>query len=274
MKNSLCLAFIAIALFLGGCFDGLSKTIPLIEVKGFISNEMAEGIIGKLDDLRKKDDFKVVLLRINSPGGAVAASQEIFEAVKRLNEKKPVIVSMGTVAASGGYQIACGGSKIFANPGTVTGSIGVRLDHMYAGELIKMLGLGHETLKSGALKNLSPIDRPLSPKEKVVLKDLIDELRNQFVESVASSRNLSLEKVNKIADGRIYSGAKAKELGLIDELGGMQAAITEAAKMAGIKGDPKIYKIKKKGNWIVQLLKETQRAIFNSENKRPLYIWR
>jgi protease-4 len=190
------------------------------------------------------DDGRVraVLLRIDSPGGGVAASQEIHDQVKWLREekKKKIIVSMGSVAASGGYYIACAADHIVANPGSITGSIGVIAEYVNYGNLLKWAQLDTEIIKSGEFKDTGSPTRELTPKEREYLQGIINQLYGQFVNAVVEGRGdrLTRERVIQLADGRVYTGEEAVREKLIDELGNYEAALKTAARMAGIEGEP------------------------------------
>ncbi|MFA4874331.1 MAG: signal peptide peptidase SppA [bacterium] len=227
------------------------KKIGVIEVNGFIAS--ADDLVKDIEDVRKDDNIASVVLRIESPGGTIGGSQEILEAVKKMAEKKPVVASMGSVAASGGYYVACGATKILANPGTVTGSIGVRMDHLTVGLLLKWAKIGHETLKSGKYKDIGSFDRPITPEERAILEGVLTDLHQQFKETVAQARKLPMEKVDELADGRVFTGRQAKDLGLVDELGGFVEAIRLAADLGGIKGEPRLSYQKKKGQIFLRL---------------------
>lgn len=216
----------------------VGSRVGMVTVDGPIIS--ADDVVDELDRFRKNDSIKAVVLRIESPGGSVAASQEILEAAKKLSNKKPVIASMGSVAASGGYYIACGATKILANAGTVTGSIGVRMEHVMLGELFKWAKIQHQVLKSGKFKDLGSIDRPMTEEEKKILQDMLDDIHAQFKEEVSRSRNLEMAVVDEFADGRVFTGRQALERKLVDEIGGLSEAILLAGKMGGINGEPKV----------------------------------
>ncbi|MEJ2689237.1 MAG: signal peptide peptidase SppA [Deltaproteobacteria bacterium] len=207
--------------------------VGVVELVGPIIS--SEKTLAVLKDFRKDSSVKAIVLRIDSPGGAVGASQEIFEDVKHTAAEKPVVASMGSIAASGGFYAAIGANKIFANPGTLTGSIGVILKFANLQELFNKIGYKSEVIKSGALKDVGSPDRPLTEAEKKLLQDLIDNVFQQFVQAVATQRNIPVEKVLPIADGRVLSGAQAKELGLIDSFGNFTDAVAAAAKLGGLK---------------------------------------
>lgn len=228
--------------------------VALVKIEGTIISP--DKAIDQLEDARKDPAIKAVVVRIDSPGGSVGASQEIFEELKEIDKLKPVVVSMGDVAASGGYYISCGARKVFANLGTVTGSIGVRMEHMNIKELLNWAKISHETLKSGNFKDIGNPDRPLTPEERELLQELLASMHKQFKEAVSKARKIPMEKVNKIADGRVYTGEQAKELGLVDEIGGLLAAVRFAGKDAGIKGEPMLKKYESEKPWWYKILFE------------------
>ena len=274
LKNAalFCLVLTLSALMIS-CSHDPRGDIAIIDVEGLIEPTSAKKVLKNIEKVRDNKWVKAVIIRIDSPGGAVAASQEIYESIKSLDKEKPVIVSMGTLAASGGYYVAIGGRKIFANAGTITGSIGVRFDHYYAGKLMEKIGVGNEILKTGKLKNLSPIDRPMNPEEKKFMMSVLDELRTQFIMAIASERKIPKEEIDIIADGRIFTGNKAKELKLIDDIGGLQVAIEEAGKIAGIEGKPKTFRIRPKKSFVRMLFEEAESIVNVLESFVPLYIW-
>ena len=257
MRNKVLLIVLLIIVLIGGAFfagmlayliaggEGITlagslgrKRVGIVTVEGPIIS--AKDTVEDIARFRKDGGIAAVVLRIESPGGSVAASQEILEAVRRLAKDKPVVASMGSVAASGGYYIACGATKILANPATITGSIGVRMEHVMIGDLLKWAKVRHETLKSGRFKDLAPIDRPMTPQERAIIQDMLVDMHQQFKEAVASARGLDLDTVGKLADGRTYTGRQALGLGLIDELGGFTQASKLAGELGGIKGEPKL----------------------------------
>ncbi len=209
--------------------------IGVIPIEGPISQSME--ITTELLRLKKDTGIKAIILRINSPGGSVGPTQEIYREIRKTIQTKKVVVSMGSVAASGGYYIAAGADKIVANPGTITGSIGVIMRFVRFEELLNKIGIGLEVLKSGEFKDIGSPNRELTERERELLNALIADIQRQFEESVAEGRNLPLEKVRQIADGRIFSGSRAKELGLVDDLGNFQDAVEIAKNLAGIQGD-------------------------------------
>jgi protease-4 len=212
-----------------------SSKIGVIPIEGAILDSQA--ITEQLRRFRKDKGIKAIILRINSPGGAVGPTQEIYREVQRTMETKNVVASLGGVAASGGYYIAAAAKQIVANPGTITGSIGVIMEFVRFDELLNKIGIKLEVQKSGEFKDIGSPHRELTARDKELISALIADIQKQFVEAVASGRNLSLEKTRDIADGRIFSGAQAKELGLVDVLGNFQDAVELAKNMATIRGD-------------------------------------
>ncbi|NTV15279.1 MAG: signal peptide peptidase SppA [Desulfobulbaceae bacterium] len=218
-----------------------SGKIGVVEIKGVITS--AENAIRDLSEFRKDRQIRAIILRIDSPGGAVGASQELFTEVKRTNQTKPVVASMGSVAASGGYYAALGASKILANPGTLTGSIGVIVKFPNLTEIFDKIGYHTEIIKSGKLKDIGALNRPMTPEEKVLLQDIIDNVHRQFVTAVSENRKLPRERVESLADGRIFSGEQALKSGLIDQFGNFNDAVIEASRLAGMKNElpPLVY---------------------------------
>lgn len=216
--------------------------IGLVEIEGGIFD--ADDVLEEIDHFRKKENIKGVVVRLDSPGGSVAASQEILEAVLKLRETKPVVASMGSVAASGAYYVACGAQKIVANPGTITGSIGVRMEHVEFSDLLQLIKVKHETLKSGEFKDIGAFDRPMTEDERRILQGVLTDLHDQFKTAVAHYRSIDRAEVDRLADGRIYSGKQALELKLVDMLGGVSEAVRVAGELAGIAGEPEVVRFR------------------------------
>jgi protease-4 len=237
--------------------------VAVLPVTGLIAD--SEATIEQLKKFAKDDSVKAIVVRINSPGGGVGPSQEIYEEVKKLQGKKIVVASMGALAASGGYYIACASQKIFANPGTITGSIGVIMSFVSVKDLISKIGVKGMVVKSGEFKDLGSPVRDMKPEEQKLLKDVVDNVHQQFVAAVSEGRKLDKKKVMEIADGRIFSGEQAKELGLVDALGNLEDAVAEAGKMAKIEGEPKVISPPKKKISILELLKEEAKSIIGEK---------
>lgn len=214
------------------------KRVGVIEIKGPIT-----GSKETLEDFRRferDDSVKAIVVRIDTPGGAVAPSQELFQKVKELKEEKPLVVSMGSTAASGGYYIACGADTIFANPGTITGSIGVITQLFNIQKLIQDLDIEVNTVKSGEYKNAGSPFKEFTDRERAYFKDLIMGIYRQFIEDVAEARKLEVSEVEKYADGRVFTGQQAKEMKLVDKLGSFDDAVDFVKEEAGLEGDIKL----------------------------------
>ncbi|HWN53760.1 MAG TPA: signal peptide peptidase SppA [Methylomirabilota bacterium] len=222
--------------------DGLptgGAKVAVVEIEGIILDGGQA-----VRDLREHGDnpsVKAVVVRINSPGGVVAPTQEIFSAIQRLRKGgKPVVASLGAVAASGGYYVATACDRVYANPGTLTGSIGVVMQMANFQGLFKKVGVEYVVIKSGAFKDVGNFARQMTPEERAILQRLLDDAYGQFVDAVAEGRGLERKDVLAFADGRIYSGQQAHALKMVDELGGYEDAIDAAGKLANIQGRPKI----------------------------------
>jgi protease-4 len=212
------------------------KSIARIEVVGAIAASMRKQVLEALEEVREKK-FPALLLRIDSPGGTVGDSQEIYAALKRLGEDIPIVASFGNISASGGVYIGVGARHIVANPGTITGSIGVILRGNNLERLLDKVGVSFKVIKSGPYKDILAFDRELTDSEKNILQQLIDVSYGQFVKTVAEGRNLAEETVRSFADGRIFTGEQALELGVVDRLGTEEDALRWAAELAGLDPD-------------------------------------
>ena len=220
---------------LAGLDMGRGEKVGVIEITGVIAD--ARDILAQLKGFREDGDIKAIVIRVDSPGGVVGPSQEIYREVMRTRSTKKVIASMGAVAASGGYYVIAGADGIMANPGTITGSIGVIMEYTNFQELFQKIGLSPVVIKSGKFKDAGSPVRKMTPEEERILKDFVDRLHQQFVAAIAEGRQMDLATVQKLADGRIYTGADAKEIGLVDRIGNMEDAIDWAGELAGIEGD-------------------------------------
>ena len=223
----------------------LSKGIALIEINGVIAD--SRQIVRQFKKYGKNPAVAAIVLRVDSPGGGVSASQEIYNEIKRVKGKgKKVIVSMGSVAASGGYYISAPADIIVANPGTITGSIGVIMEFPILKDLLSKLGIKFEVVKSQEHKDIGSPFREISPKERALLKDVINSVYEQFISVIVTDRKIPEAKVRAISDGRILSGTQAKEFGLVDTLGSFEDAIRLAANLIGIKGEPTVWQERKR----------------------------
>jgi protease-4 len=227
-----------IALLSEGDGIALGEKVALVHVEGPILE--AKSAVDEMKEYLSDPSIKAIVLRVDSPGGGVAASQEIFAIVKRAASEKSVVVSMGSVAASGGYYISAPATRILANPGTITGSIGVILEIPNVQGLMDKVGVRTEVIKSGKHKDLASAFRTMNDEDRRVLQNVIDDVYEQFIEDVADARDLGVDEVRRMADGRIYTGRQALELGLIDELGGLEEAIKLSAELTGIEGEPHV----------------------------------
>ncbi|TAJ10092.1 MAG: signal peptide peptidase SppA [Nitrospirae bacterium] len=214
--------------------------VALIRVEGVILD--AQQTVGDLKKYAESPSVKAIVLRIDSPGGGVVPSQEIYDAVKRIRSKnnKAVVASMGTVAASGGYYIAAATDRIMANPGTLTGSIGVIMELANFEGLLKKIGVESVVVKSGEHKDIGSPFRKMKEDDRLILQAVMDDVHNQFIEAVAEGRSLDVREVRTLADGRVFTGRQAKAAKLVDELGDLDDAIKLAAEMGGIEGEPKV----------------------------------
>jgi len=249
------------------------EKIAIVEIRGVILDP--QPIIEKLVKFRKNEQVKAVVLRIDSPGGGVGPAQEIYGEIKKVRREKKVLASMGSVAASGGYYIACAADKIVANPGSITGSIGVIVESLNVEELMQKLGLQAMVIKSGRHKDIGSPTRKMTEEEKKLLQDVLDNVHEQFIQAVAEGRKLPVEQVRKLADGRIFSGDQAKGLGLVDELGNLEDTLAVAKTLAGIKGEPEvIYPEKKRLSLFEFLFQGTMERIITTlaEHSPQLYF--
>jgi len=229
-----------------GRYMPIGEKIALVRVEGPIVS--SGSAIEQLRKYRKDSSVKAIVLRVDSPGGAVGPSQEIYEEVGKLMKIKPVVVSMGSVAASGGYYISAPATKIYANPGTVTGSIGVIMEIPNFKGLMDKVGIRTEVIKSGKHKDLASVFRGIGKGDRAILQGVLDDVHDQFIRAVSEGRGIPYERVREIADGRVFTGRQAKAVGLVDALGNMQDAIMEAARLGGIKGEPNVVSKKEKSS--------------------------
>jgi protease-4 len=242
--------------------DDANLAVVLIEGVISKSNETIED----LKDIDKDKGIKAVVVRIDSPGGSVGPSQEIYQAVMKLRKHKKVVCSMGDIAASGGYYIASACEKIVSNPGTLTGSIGVIMSFMNLKDLYKWAKVEPNIIKAGKFKDVGSESRAMTPEERDLMQKMINDVHMQFKNDVLAGRKgkLDAETVEMYADGRVLSGAQAKILGFVDELGGQEDAIRIAGEMAGIKGEPDVVTYDHKPNrWEVLMGNESQASNFD-----------
>ena len=274
------LAFFFVLLFVIGQYVSGSGSrkfsfgdkIAVVEIRGLITQ--SQGIIEELHQFNDDEGVKAIILRIDSPGGGVGPSQEIYREVLKIksNKKKKVITSMGSVAASGGYYIASASDLIVANPGTITGSIGVLMEFTNIEELFRKIGIKGVVLKSGEHKDIGSPFREMTPEEKRLIQSVIDNVHQQFIQAVADGRKIDRLKVAQVADGRILTGEQAKQLGLVDQLGNLQDAIDTAAKMVGIEGKPVVLYPKKKFSLLELLVEGITEAILKTLSEKGVQL--
>jgi protease-4 len=229
----------------------LKSRVALVSVEGPIIDSM--DVVEEIREHAKDRSIKAIILRIDSPGGAVGPSQEIYEEVKKASAEKHIVVSMGSIAASGGYYIASPADMIFANPGTLTGSIGVIMEIPNLEGLMTKIGVRTEVIKSGKHKDMASAFRKMEKEDRDILQGVLDNVHEQFIRAVAEGRKLTVDSIRPIADGRIFTGEQAKGLKLVDELGTLQDAIQKAAELAGISGEPEVVSKKDKLSFLEML---------------------
>lgn len=250
------MSFLFVFAFRGSDFSNVieksKEHVGVIEINGVISDSKI--INGHLKRFRENDLTKAIVIRINSPGGSVSPSQEIFKEVRKTAAVKKVVASMGAVAASGGYYVAAGTDGIIASPGTITGSIGVIMGFTNFRALLDKIGLAPVVIKSGEYKDIGSPVRKMTKKEEDILQNFIDQVHRQFITAIVESRGMEQAEVKELADGRIFSGEEAKRLGLIDRLGNFEDAVEWAGRMGGIKGEiSTVYAGKKKFSLLKEL---------------------
>jgi len=254
----------------------LGDKVGVVEITGVIAD--SKEVIREIKYFVEDGGVKAIVLRVDSPGGGVGASQEIHQEVVKARGVKPVVASFGGIAASGGYYVACGADKIVANPGTITGSIGVVMQFANLEELFKKIGYKGYVIKSGPHKDVGSPFREMTPEERELLQEVIDTVHRQFVRAVAEGRKIPVEQIMPIADGRIFTGEQAQAMGLVDQLGNLEDTIDLAATMAGIKGKPSvIYPRRRKPSLFDYLTESVAQRLKEEvqETARPGldYIW-
>ena len=254
--------------------QGTKNRIGIVDITGLITD--SQYITNQVKKFRQDKRIRGIILRIDSPGGAVGPSQEIYDEVLKTRESgKTIYASMGALAASGGYYIASAAEKIFANPGTLTGSIGVIMAFSNAKGLMEKIGLQPEIVKAGEYKDIGSPARAMTQKERNLLQSVVTDVHQQFIEAVASGRDISVAEVTKIADGRILTGRQAYSLNLVDQIGGLQVSIDQLAHKVGIIGSPKIIRETPRVGFLDWILKSTvnQSLINRSSIPSLQYTW-
>lgn len=235
-------------------FAGFGDKIAVVDIEGVIIEPRT--IVKDLKRYAKDDSIKAIILHINTPGGGAAASQEIYDEVKRIREskKKPVVASIETLGASGGYYVAVATNKIYANPASIVGSIGVITQWYSYGELLRWLKMKDVTIKAGELKDAGNPARDLTPAEKAYIQGLIDDMHVQFIEAVAEGRKMKAADVKPLADGRVWTGSQALGMKMVDHLGDFETALKETAKQVGISGEPTVVRPEKEERTLLDLI--------------------
>lgn len=247
--------------------SGWGKKVAIIDVHGVIYS--SSDVVRQLKKYSKDSSVPSIVLHIDSPGGLVAPAQEIYEEINKAKERgKKVVASFSSVAASGGYYVACAADTIVSNPGTLTGSIGVIFEFPVAEKLFKKIGLEFEVVKSGELKDIGTYTRRMTKKERKLLQELINDTYDQFVDVLVKQRGIPREKVLKFADGRVFTGRQAQKLELVDVLGNLEDAIEIAGEMGGIEGPPNTIKERKRKITIFDLLTQKLDQWFNLDNSK------
>jgi len=232
---------------------GFGDKIAVVELTGEILS--SEDIVRQFKKYRNDRSIKAILFRVDSPGGGVVASQEIYQEVKKTRDAgKPVVVSMGALAASGGYYVSCGASRIVANPGTLTGSIGVISQFLEVDTLLHKIGVSFNTIKSGKMKDMGNPFRRMTPEDQQYFQQLMDDVHRQFIAVVEEERGLDHDTLLAYADGRVFTGVQAADIGLIDTIGTYEDAISIAAQLGGIRGEPALVKERKRTSTLFDLL--------------------
>lgn len=240
--------------------SGSGEKVAVIELQGVIAS--SDDVVRQLKKYREQHNIKAIVLHIDSPGGAVVPSQEMYEEVKKTRDAgKPVVVSMGSLAASGGYYVACGGSRLVANKGTLTGSIGVISEFLQLHDALVKLGIDVKTIKAGKLKDAGSMTRPMNTADEKYFQSLMDDVHKQFMSVVETERKLPYDSVVALADGRVFTGEQAVKLGLVDTIGTFEDAIHIAASLAGIKGEPAIVRERHRAGLFQSLFGDTEEAV-------------
>ena len=257
--GAVALAFLVVGLTMSGdefSMSGLGGRVGVVEIVGDIDG--SEEFVDQIRRMERDATVKAVVLRLDSPGGAVAASQEIYEAVRRLrDEGKPVVASMGGVAASGAYYVACAADSIVANPGTLTGSIGVIMSFPNTEELFRKVGVRFETIKTGKYKDTGSMWRPMTDEERDLLQGVLVNVYDQFIGVIVAGREMERDDILPYADGRIFSGDQAAAYGFVDRLGTIDDAIDMAAGLAGLAPRPSIVRKARRRVSIFRIFEES-----------------
>lgn len=274
------LIIVAVALFWGamvtfrhfseGSFGG--PRIGVVRIEGMIADARKQ--LDWIAKLEQNPTVRGVLVRVDSPGGAVAPSQELHDAIKRLARHKPVVVSMGSVAASGGLMVSVGATRIVANPATITGSIGVKMELPNVQGLMEKLGIGRQTITSGSLKDAGSPFKTMSDAERAYFESIILEMHQQFITMIAEDRNIPMAKVQDFADGRILTGAQAMALGLVDKLGGQATALDILLALSDTGGEvPTLIELPREKSWLRDLIQSSLGITPQQVSTTPAFMY-
>ncbi len=238
--------------FFSGSDLKLGDAVAVVDIRGAIYYDLSK--LEEIESYRDDDDIKALLVFINSPGGGVAASQAIYHALLSVREKKPVVAFLASVAASGGYYVACAADSIVAHEGTLTGSIGVIATFLRTQELYRKIGLDVTVIKAGKYKDIGSPYRPMTNDEREYLGELLESTYQQFVDAVSSGRGIPVDRVSGLAEGRLYTGEEAHDAGLIDKLGTFEEALEMAAKLGGLSAEPRVIRRVRKRSLVERIL--------------------
>jgi protease-4 len=244
--------------------------VGVVEIQGVITE--SKDIISLIKRFRENDDIKSIVIRINSPGGVIGPSQEIYREIRKTTQEKKIVASMGSIAASGGYYIAAASNGIMANPGTITGSIGVIMAYTNFRKVLDKIGMVPVVIKSGPFKDMGSPTKDMSKEEKEVLQSFVDQAHRQFVTAIAEGRNMNIDRVKSLADGRIYTGEEAVKQGLVDRLGNFEDALEWAGEMGGIQGSVStVYKKKEKFSFLKYIMESTLHDLINRVTRQDIF---
>jgi protease IV len=244
--------------------------VGVVEIQGVITE--SKEIIRLIKRFRENDDIKSIVIRIDSPGGVIGPSQEIYREIRKTTQEKKIVASMGSIAASGGYYIAAATDGIVANPGTITGSIGVIMAYTNFRKVLDKIGMVPVVIKSGPFKDMGSPTKDMSEEEKEVLQTFVDQAHRQFVTAIAEGRKMDIEHVKVLADGRIYTGEEAVKQGLVDRLGNLEDAIEWAGQLGGIQGTVStVYKKKEKFSILKYVMESTLHDLVNQITRQEIF---
>ena len=244
--------------------------VGIVEIQGVITE--SKDILNLIKRFREDDEIKSIVVRIDSPGGVIGPSQEIYREIRKTTPEKKIIASMGSIAASGGYYIAAATNGIIANPGTITGSIGVILAYTNFRAVLDKIGMVPVVIKSGPFKDMGSPTKKMSKEEKDVLQAFVDQAHQQFVSAIAEGRKMDIDHVKSLADGRIYTGEEAVKQGLVDRLGNFEDAIEWAGQLGGIQGRVStVYKKKEKLSFLKYIMESTLHDLVNQVIRQDIF---